>query len=166
MAKTAVMDVETMLSQLTQRAATLRDVSSLVASHNELQEASERGDLVCWNPVKLHGPNGFVRYEPGDPMPKLDAQHALLHPDKRAVTTKQRWQARNEFKALSGYLDAHDVARRLRRAKAAEAAAVSEIARLEHELETARQTLRQASAERRTVEAELRAFVERAPVAA
>jgi hypothetical protein len=164
--ETMAQDAEVMLTQLQQRAATLRDVANLVASHAELQQASERGGLICWNPVKLHGPDGFQRFEPGDPMPKLEPQHALLDPARRAVTTAARWAARNEYKALAGYLDAHDVARRLRGAKAAEASAASEIARLEHELALAKQTLRQAAAERRTVEAELLRFVERAPVAA
>lgn len=164
---TTAPDAETLLAQLQQRSSMLRDVANLVASHAELQQASERGDLVCWNSCKLHGPDGFQRYDPGDPMPRLEPQHALLHPDRRAVTTKQRWQAHNEYKALSTYLGARDaMERRLRMAKASQNNALAEIGRLEGELSLAKQTLRQAEAERRTVEDELRAFVERAPVAA
>jgi hypothetical protein len=160
-------DATALLAQLTQRAATLRSVASLIASHAELQEAAQTGELVCWNACKLHSENGIHRFAPGESLPKLDAQHALLQPDARLVTTRGRWAATQEYKRLSGYLQQEALASvqaRLRHATAAHNAATDEVKRLQLALAKTQQVLREAEAERLTVEAELRSFVERAPL--
>jgi hypothetical protein len=157
-------DAENLLAQLQQRSSMLRSVASLQASHSELQQAGSRGELVCWNACKLHGETGFVRYSPGEPMPRLNAEHVLLKPEVRAVTTKARWAAWNEHKTLSSYLEGTvTVKARLRRARTEHSSATAEIATLEQALATAKAKLRGAEAELSAVQSELAHFVQRAP---
>jgi hypothetical protein len=171
MAKTAhvAQDATALLAQLKQRASRLASVASLQASHAELREAAQAGELVCWNACKLHSENsanGIRRYAPGESLPKVDAQHTLLEPDKRLVTTHSRWQAQQAYRRLADYLrqgSLEEVEAQMRHATAAHNAATDEVQRLQLALPKAQQSLREAEAERLKADAKLRSFVERAP---
>lgn len=164
--KNGTQDAAQLLARLTQHAAVLRGTADLEASHEELQLAARAGTLVCWRPCKLNGEDGQQWFAPGEALPKLDAQHTLLQPDKRLVTTKQRWTAMQEYRRLAGYLqqDARaSVQAKHKHATAQVAAAGDEVKRLEIALATAQQALREAQAQKRAADNELRSFVERAP---
>lgn len=160
-------DATVLLSQLTQRQARLRDKAELTASHTELQEAAQRGELVCWNTCKLRDENGHRVFTRGEAMPVVDVQSALLLPDRRLVTTRPRWEAAQEYRRLAGYLQAEErvqITARLKHATAKQDAASAEIARLQEALATERQKKAEAEKAVASAEAELRRFVERAPV--
>jgi hypothetical protein len=163
--KGATQDATQLLAQLTQRAAMLRDRAQLDASHAELQDAAQAGQLVARQRLKLHDENGHTRYEPGQQLPRMDIQHALLQPDKRLVTTASRWQAMQEYKALSAYLQEGRVSiqAKLHNATTAYMAAQNKVKQLQSELAEAQEALRQAETERLKIESELRDFAKRAP---
>jgi hypothetical protein len=169
MAKTASVaqvDATAALAQLKQRASRLASVASLQASHAELQEAAQRGELICWRECKLQGENGIRRYAPGESLPKLDVQHVLLQPDSRLVTTRERWAAQQAWRRLADYLQQDALASveaQMRHATAAHNAAVDEVKRLQLALATAQQVLRETESERLKADAKLRSFVQRAP---
>ena len=151
--------------QLWRRLTLLRGKAALAASHAELQEAATRGDLVCWQECKLVSENGSRKFSPGEAMPDLDKNHVLLEPDRRLVTTQERWQAVQAYKSLSTYVRERQppIEAVWRQATSAHDAYAAKVEELRTQLATEEKRLHQAEVARSKAEFALQCFVERAP---